>query len=212
MVTNRSRYHFGPSTQYGSQSNHRTYNVIKSQQLTKRGHIGVAQIQTEHLRMVSWTAELAEANMHDKAKLTTLLRASVPDEFPNQPVRDFVLPAKITELRADPNCGVWSGIIIHIADNIVIGSMGFKAPPDDNGAVEIGYDIVPAYQGDGYATEMAQALIAWGFEQPSVRIIAAECLPDNWASIRVLQKVGMQQVYSSDEMLRWELMRTDSNR
>lgn len=40
--------------------------------------------------------------------------------------------------------GVWSGIIIHVGDNTVIGSMGFKAPPNDSGMVEIGYDIVPA--------------------------------------------------------------------
>ncbi len=96
------------------------------------------------------------------------------------------------------------GIIVHIADNMVIGSMGFKAPPDRDGWVEIGYDVVPAYQGHGYATEMAHALVLWALEQPSVRRITAECLPDNWASIRVLQKIGMQQDDAGEDMLRWE--------
>lgn len=169
------------------------------------------QICSKHLRMESWTADFADAALHDKSRLEELLGVHVPDDFPNHLVRDFVLPAKITELRADPNRGVWSGIIIHDADNIVIGSMGFKSPPDENGMVEMGYDIVPAYQGHGYATEMAKVLITWALEQPSVKRITAECLPDNWASIRVLQKVGMQQVYSTD-LLQWELMRTVSNR
>lgn len=165
----------------------------------------MAQLKTDQLRMESWTAELANAAMNDKPKLGQLLGATIPDDFPNQPVRDFVLPRKVIDLQAEPSLGAWSGIIIHEADNIVIGSMGFKAPPDDEGMVEVGYDIIPAYQGHGYATEMAKGLISWAFEQPSVKLITAECLPDNWGSIRVLQKAGLRQVNSSANMLRWEL-------
>lgn len=173
--------------------------------VTHQGVVRLAQLQTKHLRMVSWTAELANAAMHDKAKLGRMLGATVSDGFPNQPVRDYVLPSKVIELQSDPSRGVWSGIIIHVPDGAVIGSMGFKSPPNSEGMVEIGYDIIPEYQGNGYATEMARAFIAWAFEQPSVKRITAECLPDNWASIRVLQKVGMRQVGSSADMLRWEL-------
>lgn len=167
----------------------------------------VAQLNTQHLRMESWTTELADAALNDQAKLATLLGVTVPEDFPNQPVRDFVLPSKVTELQADASHGEWSGIIIHTADNIVIGSMGFKELPNDEGMVEIGYDIVSAYQGSGYATEMAKSLITWAFEQPSVKLITAQCLPDNWASVRVLQKLGMKQVESSTDMLRWELLK-----
>jgi len=167
----------------------------------------VAQLKTQHLRMESWTAELADAALNDRRRIEELLGVCVPDDFPNPPVRDFVLLDKITELQADPGRGMWSGIIIHVADNIVIGSMGFKAPPDDGGMVEIGYDIIPAYQGQGYATEMATFLMTWAFEQSSVKLITAKCLPDNLASIRVLQKLGMQQVESSTDMLVWELLR-----
>lgn len=169
------------------------------------GTYEVAKIQTKFLRMESWTAELAESALHDKSKLGRMLGATVSDGFPNQPVRDYVLPSKVIELQSDPSRGVWSGIIIQLPDGTVIGSLGFKSPPNIDGMVEIGYDIIPAYQGNGYATEMARALIAWAFEQPSVKRITAECLPDNWASIRVLEKIGMRQVGSSADMLRWEL-------
>jgi ribosomal-protein-alanine N-acetyltransferase len=87
---------------------------------------------------------------------------------------------------------------------MVIGSMGCKAAPDDQGMVEIGYDIVPAYQGQGYATEMARAFVKWALDQALVRRVAAECLPDNWASIRVLEKLGMQRVAEHEDMLYWE--------
>lgn len=172
----------------------------------------MAQLQTRHLRMESWTAELADAAIHDKTKLGRMLDVKVPDDFPNQSVREHVLPSKVTELQMDPSRGVWSGMIIHTADNIIIGSMGYKSPPDTEGMVEIGYDIIPAYQGNGYATEMAKALIAWAFEQPLVRCITAECLPDNFPSVRVLEKVGMRRVGSSADMLKWEMCREDYNR
>lgn len=56
--------------------------------------------------MESWTLELAEAALHDRKRLEQLLGVEVPDDFPNQPVRDFVLPHKITELQRDPGRGV----------------------------------------------------------------------------------------------------------
>ena len=155
--------------------------------------------------MVSWTIELAEAILDDPSKVTTIMGVSLAEGFPNHPVRHFVLPTTLSRLRRDPAYGVWSGLIIHPAEHVAIGSMGFKAPPDNQGAVEIGYDIAPAYQGNGYATEMARAFVNWGLEQTSVRRITAECLPDNAPSIRVLEKIGMHLVTANDEMLYWEL-------
>ncbi|WP_369125201.1 GNAT family N-acetyltransferase [Alicyclobacillus fastidiosus] len=42
------------------------------------------------------------------------------------------------------------------------------SPPDQQGNVEIGYDIIPEYQGRGYATEMAKAFIRWTFEETPI--------------------------------------------
>jgi len=65
-----------------------------------------------------------------------------------------------------------------------------------------------SYQGRGYATEMAQALVAWALRQPTVRRVTAECLEDNPASIRVLEKSGfVQSGRRKDEegpLLLWE--------
>jgi [ribosomal protein S5]-alanine N-acetyltransferase len=155
--------------------------------------------------MVSWALELVQAAMYDKQELGQIIGAHVPDGFPNEPVRKYVLPAKLKHLEQDSTYGKWSGMIVHVSDGVVIGSMGFKSAPDQYGHVEIGYDIIPSYQGRGYATEMAQALIRWAFEETSVTRVTAECLTSNKASIRVLEKVGMRQLTHSDEMLNWEL-------
>jgi [ribosomal protein S5]-alanine N-acetyltransferase len=75
--------------------------------------------------------------------------------------------------------------------------------------VEIGYSIVPAYQGNGYASEATQAMVNWAFGHESVRRVTANCLNDNRASIRVLQTVGMTQIGRSGPLLDWSLERTE---
>src|SRR5689334_822026 len=61
--------------------------------------------------------------------------------------------------------------IIHKIDNTLIGTCGFPGPPDSNGVAEIAYGIAPDYQGRGYATEAAKALIDFATNDPRVRII-----------------------------------------
>jgi len=53
-------------------------------------------------------------------------------------------------------------------------------------AVEVGWRIVPAYQGRGYATEAARAALKFGFETIGLREIIAFCTPDNRPSRRVV--------------------------
>lgn len=72
-----------------------------------------------------------------------------------------------------------------------IGSMGFKGPVK-NYCVEIGYGINAEYEGNGYASEVAKALIDWAFTQENVYFVEAEVAPDNIASRKVLEKLSFQ--------------------
>lgn len=58
---------------------------------------------------------------------------------------------------------------------------------------DIGYEIDPHYWGRGYATEAARSMLDFGFETLGVHRIWAQCLAENQASVRVLEKLGMQQ-------------------
>lgn len=84
--------------------------------------------------------------------------------------------------------------LIRRADNAVVGRCGFKGPPNADGAVEIAYGIDPEYQGNGYATEAAQALVIYAFKNNKVQMIRAHTLPEANASTRVLIKSGFKQV------------------
>lgn len=70
-----------------------------------------------------------------------------------------------------------------------MGDVGFKGPAK-NRAVEIGYGILPACEGNGYMTEAVQAMIRWAFAQQDVDFVEAETDPDNRASQRILEKCG----------------------
>ena len=73
----------------------------------------------------------------------------------------------------------------------IIGEAVLKVIPPGHGQGEIGFGVVPALWKKGYATEIARALINAGFEAFNLNRIAAQCAPENKASIRVMQKLGM---------------------
>jgi RimJ/RimL family protein N-acetyltransferase len=48
-------------------------------------------------------------------------------------------------------------------------------------------------------------VVEWGLDQPGVERIVAKCDPDNFPSMRVLEKIGMKRVGQSDGQLLWEV-------
>ena len=58
---------------------------------------------------------------------------------------------------------------------------------------ELGYIFNPRFQNNGYASEAAAALIHYGFEHLGIHRVMAHCNPNNIASWRVLEKIGMRR-------------------
>jgi RimJ/RimL family protein N-acetyltransferase len=59
---------------------------------------------------------------------------------------------------------------------------------------EIAYGVNPEYQGKGYATEAAAALVSYALGTGQARVVRAHTLPEPNASTRVLSKCGFRQV------------------
>ncbi|MBD2104973.1 GNAT family N-acetyltransferase [Leptolyngbya sp. FACHB-261] len=84
----------------------------------------------------------------------------------------------------------WLGYLaIDDKTKVVVGTCAFKAAPTPDGVVEIAYFTFPQFEGQGYATAMAEKLIAIGVESAEVRHIIAHTLPERNASARILAKV-----------------------
>lgn len=58
---------------------------------------------------------------------------------------------------------------------------------------EIGWVFHPDFYNQGYATEAAQAIINYGFNQMKLHRIVATCQPENIGSFRVMEKLAMRK-------------------
>ncbi len=58
--------------------------------------------------------------------------------------------------------------------------------------IDIGYRFLPAFWGSGIATEASHAILTYGFDKLKLERIIAIAMKENKASIRVLEKVGME--------------------
>ena len=109
----------------------------------------------------------------------------------------------------------WHGYLgVELEENRLVGICGFKGNPGATGDVEIAYGTAPRFEGRGYATGMAKALVEIAFGSPSVRRVIAHTLPESNASGRVLQKAGMTNVGEvmdpeDGKVWRWEILRPD---
>ena len=79
--------------------------------------------------------------------------------------------------------------LVHREESEVIGFCGFwhGFPPD----VEMGWRLLPGYWGQGLMTEAASALMDHGFATYGFKRLVAVAQPANFASIRVMEKIGM---------------------
>lgn len=123
-----------------------------------------------------------------------------------------VSPEWLRQLRAAPSPSPWTHgfSLVEQATGTVVGSAGFKGPPDADGVVEIAYGILPEHQRQGFAREAARTLSAFALSQEGVRCLRAHTHADNMASARVLTACGftcLGEVVDPEDGLvqRWEL-------
>lgn len=137
-------------------------------------------IQTKSLKLVPHTpddvrAQIEEMNADQRAELSP----------------DWLARVRVAT-AADP----WTlgFALVHRTTNVVIGTCGFKGPPGADEMVEIAYGVAPDHQGNGYATEAAEALVAYAFNSGKVRVVRAHTFLEANASTQVLAKCGFRGV------------------
>jgi RimJ/RimL family protein N-acetyltransferase len=167
--------------------------------------------ETKNLRLVP----------HDPEHLRALIQGT--DSYkrssgmtPAMGLRDFLVsddvsPEWLAALESATDADPWryGFALVHSESGLVIGNAGFTGPPNAEGIVEIAYGVVPDYQGRGYATEAANALVAWAAKNGRVGTVCAHTLPERNASTRVLKKCGFRHVgeltHPTDGLVwRWE--------
>jgi len=86
-----------------------------------------------------------------------------------------------------------------LATNRFIGFIGMKHQTyeaDFNPSVDIGWRLIPAVWGKGYATEGAKACLDAARDQFGIQEVISVCTHNNLVSEKVMKKLGMKKEYS----------------
>jgi len=87
-------------------------------------------------------------------------------------------------------------------DLAMIGEVSLILRSAEARQAELGYILHPDYQGLGYATEAARAMLGVGFDDAWMHRIYARCDVRNAASARVMERLGMRrEAHFRDHML-----------
>jgi [ribosomal protein S5]-alanine N-acetyltransferase len=131
-------------------------------------------------------------------------------------VQKELSPAWLQKVRAASEGDYWQLFfnMVHRETQEVVGSGGFKGPPNVEQTVEIAYGVEDEHQGKGYATEAAEGLTNFAFTTGQVLAVIAHTRVENDASHRVLSKChfvqrGLVIDPEDGEVMRWEKRMAD---
>ncbi|RYG55769.1 N-acetyltransferase [bacterium] len=159
-------------------------------------------IESDRLLLVPMTVPFLDACLEGHFSLASeILGFDLP---PNWPIKRSTFERRKRQLVEDPSFGPWSlRAIVRGDDGAVIGQIGFQSPPGPEylqeyapGGVEIGYSILPEFQGRGYASEACRELIAWAHQNYQTELFVLSISPQNGPSLRIAEKFGFGRVGS----------------
>jgi ribosomal-protein-alanine N-acetyltransferase len=109
--------------------------------------------------------------------------------------------------------------VVRKQDGTYLGDAGFTV---EGSSADLGYFLLKAYWGQGYATEAMRLMIAYCFTKLALNRVTAGCAAGNSASERVMQKCGLRLVSRQTasnsknqvlaDRLEYELLRQDWGR
>ena len=110
-------------------------------------------------------------------------------------------PATITDINEFINNindgirkGDWIYWAISLADKkALIGTICLWNLTEENESAEVGYELLPEYQNNGYTQESMQSVIRFGFKSMDLKKFYAYTHKDNIKSARLLEKFEFQK-------------------
>ncbi len=138
-------------------------------------------IRNDDLQSIHHLHSLPETN-----KFNTL---GIPE---NIDVTKQILNQWIEEINRDP-IQSYTFVIELNESNLFIGLVALNLGKPKYRSAEIWFKLLPEFWGKGYATEAVNDIIHFGFHDLNLHRIEAGCAVENIASIKVLEKAGMQQ-------------------
>jgi [ribosomal protein S5]-alanine N-acetyltransferase len=152
------------------------------------------ELSTSRLILVGADSALLLAEQSSQEALAAASEAKVPTSWPPEHHDNDVIDWVFKSLKTLDSDEPWRMFYIVLqVPRTLIGTCGFKGPPNLNGCVEVGYSVLQEFRCRGLATEAVLKLIGTAFDRGAYEV-AAETFPSLAASLRVMEKCGMTLV------------------
>ena len=152
-------------------------------------------VSSEHLNLVPMSLALMQALARgDLQCAQPMVGYRIPPHWPR--AMESVLRFRIAVAQARPDSlPLLLNVMVLRADpEVVVGRIGFHGPADEDGMLEIGYEVFAPYRRRGYAREAVIAMFGWAQRDPAVRRFRATVSPQNLASRCLVTGLGFGQI------------------
>ena len=148
---------------------------------------GTAEIWTEQLKLRRFRLEDAKDMYWYFGRVPSMYKYSgwnpyATPEIAEETIRGFI------DHYGDEHFYSW----VMDVDDVLVGTIGAYDYKD--GQIEVGYSVIPGWQGRGFATEALVKILNYLTENEGIPCVTAWCAAENAASVRVLEKAGMKLV------------------
>jgi RimJ/RimL family protein N-acetyltransferase len=153
------------------------------------------ELHTARLDLVCATPAMLEADAGEGGSLADAASATVPEGWPPDLFDRDAVRWMLGWVTTHPDQARWGPYYIALRGDgrrTLVGTGGYKGPPDAEGRVEIGYSVLPSFQRRGIALEAVRGWVDMAFAEPRVRSVIAHTFPANVASIGVLLRAGFR--------------------
>ena len=105
--------------------------------------------------------------------------------------RAYCLPIIAGQKTALSNGAYPSSAVFTISENgELLGTCGISKMPDGHNVALIGYQLKPSVWGKGVGTSCAEFLLHYAKNYLNIRKLFGDCVTENVASVRILEKCG----------------------
>lgn len=145
--------------------------------------------------------KLRQLTLGDEKEIFLLRSDSEVNQFLDRPRAETIEDARqfIQTIRSGVQEDKWVHWAICLrGDPALIGTIGLWNISREHSKAEIGYELLPAWQGKGIMNEVLSTVLHYGFSRMKLRTIEAILDPANTRSLKLLQTHGFKRLDSSE--------------